>query len=92
MGRSRASSSVPPPAGSVPSGPAAGTAFGTNIAMNAFMLVEDSGVITSRAEGNKDFNLSRFPNLGSFPCTSYLTAEAPTSLFIIRGPCILQFS
>ena len=55
-GRSRASSSMPPPARSVPSGPAADSAFGTNIAMNAFMLVENSGVITSRAEGNKDLN------------------------------------
>ena len=51
------------------------------------MPVENSGVITSRAEGNKDLNLSRFPNLGSLPCTSYLTAAPPSASLVVRAFC-----
>ena len=32
-------------------------------------------------------NLSRFPNLGSLPCTSYLTAAPPSASLVVRAFC-----
>ena len=51
------------------------------------MPVENSGVITSQAEGNKDLNLSRVSSLRSLPCTIYLTAAPPSASLVVRAFC-----